>query len=61
MGRDGPPACQERGSQSTSSKENGEKAPLQEAQPIPAELCLPSQGSSRLVPLSGQWVSRGES
>lgn len=46
MGREGPPACQETGSQSHPSKERGEKAPLQKAGPIPAELCLPSQSGS---------------
>ena len=46
MGREGPPACQETGSQSSASKERGEKAPLPKAGPIPAELCLPSQSGS---------------
>lgn len=46
MGREGPPACQETGSQSHPSKERGEKASLQKAGPIPAEPCLPSQSGS---------------
>lgn len=63
MGREGPPACQETGSQSHPSKERGEKAPLQKAGPIPAELCLPSQSGSggqaegRLP--AGAWESTG--
>lgn len=45
-GERGPTCRQETGSQSSPSKEGGEKAPLQKAGPIPAELRLPSQSGS---------------
>ena len=46
--------------QSSPSKEGGEKAPLQKAGPIPAELRLPSQSGSAGQPPAGAWEPTGE-
>lgn len=50
MGREGPSACQEGGSQHSPAQESGEKAPLQEGWANPSGAVPPLQGGSGLVP-----------